>query len=138
MNKIFILSLLIFFSGFSFAQKISADKVPAAVKSKFSSLYPATVIPVWEKENGNYEAAFQLNKKKMSVLIDPMGNLKETETFIQVAELPAAAKQYVEKNKAGAKIAEASRIVDSNGRITFEAEVNGKDMVFDEKGNFVK
>jgi hypothetical protein len=38
----------------------------------------------------------------------------------------------------GAKISEAGKVTDANGKISYEAEVKGKDLVFDENGNFVK
>jgi hypothetical protein len=39
---------------------------------------------------------------------------------------------------AGVKITEAGKVTDAKGRTRYEAEVKGKDMLFDEKGNFIK
>jgi len=39
---------------------------------------------------------------------------------------------------AGVKITEAGKVTDAKGRTQYEAEVKGKDMLFDEKGNFIK
>ena len=55
-----------------------------------------------------------------------------------MAWLPASVPLYVKKNMPNAKIKEASIIVDAAGKKTYEAEVNGKDLIFDEKGNFIK
>lgn len=38
----------------------------------------------------------------------------------------------------GAKITEAGKIADAKGTVFYEAEVHEKDLLFDEKGNFVK
>jgi len=44
----------------------------------------------WEKEHGNYEAAFTLKGATMSALIKPAGELVEKETDMVAAKLPAA------------------------------------------------
>lgn len=123
---------------FATAQKLSEDKVPAPVKAKFKTLYPAMKEVKWEMEKADYEAGFEVNKTETSVVIDAQGNLKETETEIAVSALPKAAADYIAKNHPGAKIAEAAKIVDASGKVTYEAEVNKKDLVFNEKGNFLK
>ncbi len=123
---------------FSFAQKLSADKVPANVKAKFTSLYPAVTDAKWEMENSAYEAGFNNGGTHTTVVIDAKGLLKETETAIPASALPKAASDYLAKKYAGVKLTETAKIVDASGKVTFEAEVNKKDVLFDEKGNFIK
>ena len=74
----------------------------------------------------------------MSLIIDAKGMVKETETDITVAELPTAVRDYVAKQMPGKKIKEAAIIIDATGKKMYEAEVNGKDMLFDEAGVPVK
>jgi hypothetical protein len=57
---------------------------------------------------------------------------------IKIDELPANAKAYVAKHYAGQKIKEAAKITDSKGVVTYEAEVKGKDLIFDNTGKFLK
>jgi hypothetical protein len=71
-------------------------------------------------------------------LIDVSGNILETEVEIKIDELPAKAKEYVSKNYAGQKIKETAKITDSKGVVTYEAEIKGKDLIFDSNGNFIK
>ena len=120
------------------AQKIKESDVPASVKSTFTKAYPSTKVKEWEKENGNFEAAFDYKKKEMSVLIDPVGNITETETKIDVSELSKNITDYCSKKYVGKKIKEASKIVDANGIITYEAEVQKMDVLFDVNGTFIK
>jgi len=121
------------------AKQDNSDRaVPAVVINKFASLYPGLNVEKWEIENGNWEAGFHKDKTKMSVVIDASGNLMETETKIEVSELPMAITDYVSKNKAGKKIKEAAKIVDSKGVMTFEAEVDQMDLLFDKDGKFLK
>ena len=120
------------------AQKMKEADVPANVKAAFAKQYPDTKAGSWEKENGNYEAEFDMNKTEMSVLIDPSGNITETETEIKVSELPVAIAGYCAKNYSGKKIAEASKIVDARGVVTYETEISKMDVLFTADGKFIK
>jgi hypothetical protein len=122
-----------------FAQKVKADDVPAAVKSALSQKYPDASNVTWEKEKGNFEANWGgKSKEDNSVVFTPAGHFVEQVKAISVADLPAAVPQYVKKNYSGAKITEAGKVTDANGKVTYEAEVKGKDLIFDENGNYVK
>ena len=57
---------------------------------------------------------------------------------IPVSELPANVTAYVKSHYNGAKITEAGKVTDAKGKLSYEAEVNRKDVIFDENGNFVK
>ena len=70
--------------------------------------------------------------------MDASGNILETEVEINMDNLPANAKSYISKNYAGQKIKESAKITDSKGAVTYEAEVNGKDLIFDSNGNFIR
>jgi hypothetical protein len=111
--------------------------IPVAVKTAFAKLYPTATQVKFVQENKDYEAAFQVNGKSMSVVMDVAGTVKATETTIRQADLPAAVRAYVAKNKPGQKINEAAEIVDANGVKTYEAEVGGKDLIFDASGKLV-
>lgn len=120
------------------AQKIKESEVPAPVKDAFSKAYPAAKEVKWEKEAADYEAEFKTAGKEQSVLFDSKGSLLETEAEIALTELPAAVNEYISKNYKGTKIKEASKITDVKGVVTYEAEVKGKDLIFDSTGKFVK
>ncbi|GAB3047393.1 PepSY-like domain-containing protein [Spirosoma pulveris] len=112
--------------------------VPAATKARVARLYPGVKAVKWEKEDGNYEAELTHNGKELSLVIDANGNILETETTIALSALPASVRDYVAKHHAGKKIKEAAEIVDANGKKTYEAEVGGKDLMFDANGQFIK
>ncbi|MBC7572596.1 MAG: PepSY-like domain-containing protein [Spirosoma sp.] len=121
--------------GATYAQNAG---VPAAAKTTFAKLYPQAKGLKWDKENGGYEASFTEKGKAMSLLFDTKGALKETETDIAVTELPAAIRDYVAKQMPGKKIKEAAIIVDASGTKKYEAEVGGKDLMFDMVGKPLK
>lgn len=120
------------------AQKMKESEVPATVKAAFAKKYPAIKAAKWEMENGKYEAEFYLNKVETSVLIDVNENITETESEIALSELPKSVSDYFKKNLLDKKINEASKITDAEGKVTFEAEIDDADYIFDASGAFVK
>jgi len=121
----------------AFAQKIDAGKVPASVKTSFAKQYPG-VATKWEKENGKYEASFKKDGNTMSALFEKNGTMTESETDIKVSALPAAVLAYVKANYKGKTIKEGAKITKADGTVMYEAEVDGKDVIFDSNGKFVK
>jgi hypothetical protein len=123
------------FAATAFA--LGNNDAPAAVKSKFASLYPKVTKVKWDKEDTNWEAGFELDKVEMSCLFDATGNLLATESEIDISSLPRAAIEYMSKNYAGEKIKEAAKIVDSKNITTYEAEIKDGDIIFDATGKFL-
>ena len=115
-----------------------AQSIPGAAKTAFTKLHPQATVVKWDKEDGGYEASFKENGKTMSVVMDGQGKLKETETDIAVSELPASVRDYVARQMPGKKIKEAAIIVDASGTKKYEAEVGGKDLMFDMAGKPLK
>jgi len=134
---VFVISC-VFFAA-SDAQKVKEANVPLKVKTAFGEKYPGVKGVTWEKEKGNFEANWGgKSKEDNSVQFSPSGTFLEIYKAIPVSELPAPVLAYVKQHYKGAKISEAGKVTDANGKTSFEAEVNKKDIVFDENGNFVK
>ena len=138
-HKLIKAVLVLLLSGtMVYAQKISSVKVPAAVKASFAKAHPGINKVVWELEHGSYEAGFSKNGLETSELYAQDGGLMETETEIKVASLPSGVLAYVKEHYKGASIKEAAKITDNKGVFTYEAEVKGKDLIFDASGHFIK
>lgn len=137
MKQLMFSLLFIAFVSAAFSQKTAASKVPQAVINAFTAAHPG-IVATWEKENGSYEANFTESGKEMSCVLNANGHILETETAISIAGLPSAARAYVKRTYKGSVIKEAAKIVTASGEITFEAQVGKKDLMFDEKGNFLK
>ena len=144
-----IIAILFAVSTACFAQKEKDEKgekeskqkviVPAVVKMALSKKYPAATKVTWEKENGNYEANWGgKGGEDNSVQFTPAGDFIEIVNAIPVSQLPSPVVAYVKEHYKGAKITEAGKVTDAKGKISYEAEVNGKDIIFDENGKFVK
>jgi hypothetical protein len=121
------------------AQDLKTSQVPATVREALMKKYPSATKVGWEKEKGNYEANWGgRSKEDSSVVFTPEAVFVEIVVAIPVAELPAGVAAYVKQHYPSANIKEAGRVVDAAGVVSFEAEIKGKDLIFDEKGNFVK
>ena len=121
------------------AQDLKAKDVPEVVKAALLKKYPKATKVRWEKEKGNYEANWGgRSGEDTSVQFTPMGVFVEEVDAIRVNELPANIPHFVKAYHKGARISEAGRVTDAKGTRMFEAEVKGKDLLFDEKGNFIK
>jgi hypothetical protein len=132
---IFCVAVASFSAGF--AQKIKDADVPQVVKNAFTKSYPGQTA-TWEKEKGNYEAGFKKEGKSMSATFQPNGTFMESETVIKESDLPSAALNYIKANYKGKKIKESSKITTAGGVVSFEAEINDRDVIFDNNGKFLK
>jgi Putative beta-lactamase-inhibitor-like, PepSY-like len=119
------------------AQKMAAARVPAAVKAAFAKQFTGATAK-WEKENGQYEAGFNMDGKEMSALFSTDGKMTESEVSMQPTELLTKILFYVKKNYKGKKIKTAAKITKADGTVNYEAEVNGMDVMFDADGKFLK
>ncbi len=137
MKALSIAAGIILTSLVSCAQKVKEKDVPENVKMSLQKAHPEAKKVTWEKEDANYEAGFETKDGEYSIVIDGAGNILETEVEIAAAALPETTKAYIAKQYSGEKIKEAARITDAKGIVTYEAEVKGKDLIFDSAGNFV-
>lgn len=121
-----------------YGQGIAEKEVPAVVKNAFYKQYPKVKDPNWDKENKNYEASFEIKETDYSVLINPVGKTLETEVEIATQSLPSKIKKYIYRNYTVLQITEAAKITDNKGIVTYDAEVDSKDIIFDSTGKFIK
>jgi NCAIR mutase (PurE)-related protein len=143
MKTILLVLAIILTVEFANGQKIKDSKVPAPVKAKFQSLFPAIKDLDWRKsKKGYYEAEFKQGKSSFGVTMDSLGNLREEEMEMKVSELSKEIHDYVIQNYPEYKLTEAAQITYSDGNPMYEAEITkGKDkfdLLFDRSFKFVK
>jgi Putative beta-lactamase-inhibitor-like, PepSY-like len=136
-KSLLILAMAIAIIPSVFGQKLKESDVPVSVKEAFKKSFPG-MNAKWEKENGNFEAGFKKDGKTMSATFKPSGEFIESETSIKESELPPAAVNYVKANYKDKKIKETAKITDAKGVVTYEAEVDDKDLIFDSLGKYLK
>lgn len=114
------------------------DQIPAEVIAAFKREYPGIDNPKWEREGKDFEAVFTVNRYEASAVFRPDGKVVETEMEIDVISLPEGVIRYVAEHTAGSRIAEASKIVNADGTVNYEAEVDSADLIFDQDGVFLR
>lgn len=115
--------------------------VPSVVKKANMEKFPESknYKITWEKEKGNYEANWGgKDGEANSVQYTPSGKFIEIVKEIPVKDLPKGVVAYAKDHYKTTKFGDVGRATDANGKITYEVEIHGKDVIFDENGNFVK
>lgn len=138
MKTLFAIAALSLAAGSVNAQKVKESEVPAPVKAGLAKQFPGASKTEWVKEDSNFEVEFEINKVETTAVIDPAGNVLETETEIDKSALPKEVTEYIAKNLSGKKIREAARSTDAKGVVTYEAQVEKLDYIFDSNGTFIK
>ena len=138
MKYLVLLIILAAFITQAQAQKVNAKDVPAPVTNAFKVSHPTQKDIDWSKDGKNYEAEFDMNKEDVSITYDASGKLLDTEVEMEASALPASIQTYVENNYKEHEIREASKTTDFSGVLTYEAQVQGMDLIFDANGNFLR
>ena len=118
-------------------------KAPTVVINAFSKKFPDARHVKWGKESAKeFEAEFELKGRKMSANFDLLGNWKETETEIDVVDLPGVIARSIAAKYPGAVISAANKIEKAAGKLFYEADIKlkGKKMEVElfADGRFVK
>lgn len=139
-----ITSILFALSSSTFAQENEGHEkvnVPEVVKKANRDKYPESknYRVTWEKEKGNYEANWGgKDGEANSVTYTPSGSFIEIVKEIPVKDLPKGVLAYAKEHYKTTKFGDVGRATDASGKISYEVEIHGKDVIFNENGNFVK
>jgi hypothetical protein len=146
MKKILGITAILFaLSSTTFAQENEGGNehinVPAVVKKANMKKYPEskTHHVTWETEKGNYEANWGgKDGEANSVTYTPSGTFVEIVKEIPKSQLPQSTNSYIKQHYKTAKFGDVGKVLDAQGKTSYEVEINGKDVIFDKTGNFVK
>ena len=141
MKKLIVLAAFAFLTSSAalFAQDLKEKDVPASVKAALLKKYPDAKKVSWEKENGNFEANWGgKSGEDNSAMFTSAGAFLELVQAIPVSQLPSSVAVYVKQHYKGMVINEAGKVTDASGKNMLEAKIKGKDLIFDEKGVFIK
>jgi len=137
-RKLILLSALAALTTAAGAQDLKTKDVPVIVKDALMKKYPAATKVSWEKEKGNYEANWGgKSGEDNSASFTPAGVFVELVQAIKISDLPKGIEGYV-NNHYKTKIKEAGKVTDAAGKTMYEAETKAGDLIFDDKGNFLK
>lgn len=139
MKKLIGLAIIVLVLNTSCSQNTKESEVPKAILETFSSNFKDAKVESWDKEkDGGYEAEFDYNGVETSATFSADGKLMETEQEIEKSALPSEITEYVSKNYSGKEVSEVAKITTPEGAIMYEVEIDKKDVMFDEKGNFIR
>lgn len=130
--------VLCFGLSYANAQAVKEADVPTPVKDALKKQYPTAKVEKWEKEGSNFEAEFHVNKIETCAVYDSNGKFIKSEIEIKESELPKGVADYIAKNLPGKKVKESAKITDAAGKLSFEAEIDNIDYIFDSNGTLIK
>jgi hypothetical protein len=137
MKRIISIFTVVLIGGLARAQTIKESSVPAAVKTMLFSQYPNIKVTKWEKKKADYLSKFDENNVSICVVIDSNGNWVKTKAHIDASLLPKTAGNYMKKTYPKKKITDASKVSNSEGKVSYEAKVGDNTIVyFDAESNF--
>ncbi|MEI6124702.1 MAG: PepSY-like domain-containing protein [Bacteroidota bacterium] len=132
MKKIFLMLIaMLLISGFSYSQKVTADKVPAEVKTAFQKMFPTATKVAYEMEKADYEISFMLDGTECSANFDKTGKWLETETELNDAQIPAAVKATLAKEFEGYKTKESVKLETPETAAVYEFDVAKGESLFE-------
>jgi hypothetical protein len=117
----------------------SKPEAPSAIQDAFKKLHPDATILQWNDESPVWEAKYKEGDEKGAVSFDASGEITETELVIDEVQLPNSPiiPEYIKTNYPGEKIQGCEKIILANGTVTYEIQITGKELVFDDRGKFL-
>lgn len=138
MKKLILMVAVVMISSLTFAQRVQENDVPVVVKTTIKERYPNAKNANWEREREHYKVNFKDRDQEHTVKIHSSGRIVETMMETDENAIPTNMKNYVANNYSNHKIRKAKKYTDANGHVTYETHVNGRDLVFDNNGNFLR
>ena len=137
-----ILCIALFTIAFFTCQNSSNAQAPDAVKTTFQSMYPGEDDPDWHTDsNGNFESNFKIDGIKYRADFSPNGNWIETETSIDVKDLPQAIRDVIKAKYASEEITEVEKVEHHSKGLFYDVEFKqkgkNKDVEFKENGDIL-
>lgn len=121
------------------------SNVPDIVKSSFAKKYQDATDIEWEQdddeEGDNWEVEYEIKSKEYSSLFDKNGKWIQTETEINISDLPSNAKATITKKFKNFKIIEVESLEDTSGNFYVIKIKNGKkemEVTTNLKGEFIR
>ena len=129
MKKLFAFLIAVIITVAANAQILSADQVPAVVKTNFASKFPGATA-TWSQETpGFLDGTFYKDKHKVVVMYVMNGDWISTDTYLKEAEYPAESVNWIKTNLPNGKINSFDKSETGKGS-QYEAEVKTKEGIY--------
>jgi hypothetical protein len=121
-----------------YAQGLQASEVPDSVRFAFLQKYPGVTDVQWEKDNGNYKAAWKdKSGDTYAIHFTATGCLIHVVKAIPASLLPKSVLAYLKKQFKSVSSMQTCEVIDSKGDLFYEVAFNENDLLFDAKGKFL-
>jgi len=120
------------------SQILFEKDVPLAVSNAFFKTYPFVLEVDWSKDGYYIVAEYDSGRVVNSATYTVTGILVNNRMEILAIALPALLNEYMLKNYMEAKLQQTCKVTDAFGIVTYEGKIQGMDLTFDSKGNFIK
>lgn len=131
MKRITLLSFALFSCMHIYAQKTSADNVPAPVVEKFKAAYPTAEKVQWELDEEEYFADFALSKQEKSAHYSADGKWLRTETPVRPSDVPKLVKQSAFKSFKNYSIIDPVKVETDGKGIYYKMELTKDDLTYE-------
>ncbi len=138
MKKILFLIALTGFFVNAQGQGLKSTDVPVSVMDSFNINYPEMQDVEWNQDGINYSAGFEENQLGRTITYAASGKLVGVDEQIVLSAVPNSVTAYVLKNYEGNEMDSASKVTGADGTVTYKTKMEGKDLFFDSRGNFMK
>jgi hypothetical protein len=131
--RLFLVAIIV--TILSLKASAQMPSVPLAVRSELNRRYPDAKNPVWNKNNGNYEANFSSKADGPSkAVFTTFGAFVGILTSTPVKFLPSPITDYV-KNHVHSSVIDAHKNVSVVGKTTYRIKLkSGNTLIFDQDG----
>lgn len=133
----FSLFLLI---GISCQDRTKNREAPEKIKEAFLKIHPNATITKWNDEPPMWEIKYKDGDEEGAVSLDQSGKVTETELVIKENHLsnPKMIQEYIKVNYPGEAPNHFEKVAKPDGTITYEIQITGKELVFDNNGKFLR
>lgn len=136
-NPIIFATLVIFAA----CQPSKKETTPSnKIQDAFKKLHPTATVTEWKDESPTWEAKYEDGDAKGAVSFDANGIVTEIELVIAEDLLPnpSSVQEYIKANYPDEKMQRCEKITTADGRVTYEIQIKGKELVFDADGKFIE
>jgi len=142
-NTYLALAIMLFFAACKKEHQKAENAVivPEAILQAFTVEYPEAKHAEWEKDEKNFEVAFEENGFEKEITYDLNGKVVEMEVEIDESDLPQGITAYINTKYSEAEIIESEKEMSDEGTLyKVELIVNGEEIsvTFDGSGNFLE
>jgi hypothetical protein len=110
-GSLLIITMLIFLCmGTARGRGLTGQDIPAPVQNTFQKSYPNAKKARWSIKKGNYRVTFKDNKKKITLSINPGGQVVRKKTKIKIPDFPQQYKKELAEKYPGFTLKKAAKI----------------------------